>query len=48
MAVVAVGSWNLGSRVEVADAEVFAVAKALEAAARSTNTPPDIIIFVDN
>jgi len=52
--VAAMDSWNLGSRVEVADAEVFAVAKVLEAvtASHGTEALPDlcttIVIFVDS
>ena len=44
---VAVGSWNLGSRVEVADVEVFAVAKVLEAVAYDACTKYTIIVIFE-
>ena len=46
--VATVGSWNLGSRVEVADAEVFAVAKVLEAVTYDASTEHTIVIFIDS
>ena len=51
-AVAAVDSWNLGPQVEVADAEVFVVARVLEAVAYGSEAPLDscniIVIFVDS
>ena len=51
-AVAAVDSWNLGPQVEVADAEVFVVARVLEAVAYGSEAPLDsyniIIIFIDS
>ena len=54
-AIAAADSWNLGGRIEVADAEVFAVAKVLEAIRYGTEKLPNnvpkpvpIIIFVDS
>ena len=40
--------WNIGGGVEVADAETFAVAKALTTTLNSPSLPKELNIFVDS
>ena len=41
--------WNLGSQIEVADAEVFAISKALQLATKMTKSRAiTVYVFVDS
>ena len=46
--IVKIGYWNLGSKVEVADAELFAINKALEYAISCFREKDEIYIFCDS